>query len=210
LTLLANLREQPGVFQRLFGHPRCEELFSKLCESGCSEKDLAILLLAASAFALENQSELLDTGGLSPEELARLKRDLISLAGLVDRVNKSTLNPKFDLLSAPPDVSRNALRQITASLYDMLPGLMQTYSVHLGQFSKFAKANLRHMTLGHIYALKLLRYIREKTGSPRYDDCANLLIAGFLAVGGAEEDIPDFFTAEALAKLNQRTAKLRY
>lgn len=208
----ANLSELPEFFEkRIFTYPRSKELFSNLCENGCSQNDLATLLLAVSTYAIAKRDEpLLNSGGLSTSQLARLRRELIWVGGMVDRVNNSTLNPTFDILLAPPDASRQALRETTARLYDMLPKLMQVYSMHLEQFSKFTKANLRRLTVTHYYALRLLRYIQEKTGSPRYDDTANLLIAGFLAVGGAQSNIPKFFTAEALTKLNQRTAKLRY
>jgi hypothetical protein len=36
---------------------------------------------------------------------------------------------------------------------------------------------------------------------------SNLLNGGFLAAGGMEESIPEFFTVDALAKLKQRTTK---
>jgi hypothetical protein len=210
VSLDANSRKLLDLFQKkLFRHGACEESFSKLCENGCSKQDLALLLFAASTAAVAGQSELLDTGGLSTVQLTRLRRDLISIAGLVERVNSSVLNPKFDLLWAPPDVARDPLRETLARLYDILPRIMQTYAAHLDQFSKFTKANLKRMTFAHFYALKLLRYTQEHTGKPRYDDSANLLTSGFLAAGGAEDNLPGFFTAEALAKLNQRTVKLR-
>ena len=203
-----NSPELPDFLQKLFTRARAEEQFSRLCESGCAKNDLAILLLAGSVFAVSNGGQLFDPGGLSTRQLTRLRKDLLSLAGLVDRINKSSLNPKFDFLWAPLDDSRDALRRTTADLYDMLPGLMQTYCVHLEQFLKFARANLRRMTCGHLCALKLPRYIQEKTGSPHYEYSSNLLIGGFNAVWGDEADPPDFFAAEALAKLNQRTSKL--
>jgi hypothetical protein len=62
---------------------------------------------------------------------------------------------------------RSTIKQRTVSL---LRGVMQTYSVHLEQFLKFSKANLKRMTVAHPYALKLLRYLQESTGGPRYDD----------------------------------------
>jgi hypothetical protein len=196
--------------KKVFSYGRCDELFSTLCKDGCSRDHLPVLLFDVSSRAVAHHGKLIfDADGLSRKQLTNLSRDLMSIACLVRRVNKTMLNPKFDLLWAPADSDRDPLRQACARLYDMLPGLLQTYSVHLGRFSMFTEANLRRLTFGHFYALRFIRYIRESTGGPRYDDSANLLTAGFLAAGGAESDIPEFFTAEALAKLIQRTAKFR-
>jgi hypothetical protein len=50
--------------------------------------------------------------------------------------------------------------------------------------------------------------IEDATGSPSYEDTANLLTAGFLASGGVEKRIPKLFSADALAKLKQRADKI--
>jgi hypothetical protein len=67
---------------------------------------------------------------------------------------------------------------------------------------------LKRLTLSHLNTLRLLLYVEESTGSPRYEDMSNLLVGGFAVAGGAEDDLPKFFSADALAKLKQRTAKL--
>jgi len=208
----ANEQTSVDIFiKSVFTHGRCEESFSKLCNEGCSKEDLSVLLFNVSSGTLAGHGELiLDTGGLSKAQLTRLSKDLISVSCLLERVNRTVLNPKNDLLLAPSDPERDPLRQETARLYDMLPGLMLTYSVNLDQFVRFTKANLRRLTVAHYWALRFLRYVQERTGSPQYDDCANLLTAGFLVAGGTEDQIPDFFTTDALAKLNQRNDKLRY
>jgi hypothetical protein len=184
----------------------CEELFRKLCREGCSDEELAGLLFAVCTIAVADRSGLIDLGKISMPQVRRLAKDLQSLAGLVRRVNETSLNPKLDILAAPTDVSRDPVRKYIARLYDMLPETMMVYSVHLDRFSRFNRALLKRMTITHLNALRLLLYIEERTGSPRYEDISNLLTAGFLAARGADRDIPKLFTAEALAKLKQRTS----
>jgi|HubBroStandDraft_2_1064218.scaffolds.fasta_scaffold566061_1 hypothetical protein len=57
--------------------------------------------------------------------------------------NRTRLNPRYDLLASPRDVSRDLIRKRVARLYDMLPGLMRAYAFHLERFSKFNKASSR-------------------------------------------------------------------
>ena len=135
--------------------------------------------------------------------------DLRSIADRVDDVNKTPLNPKLDVLAAPTDASRDSARQYVARLYDMLPGFMRLYSRHLERFYPLSRAVLKQLTSTQIRSLDLVLYIEQSTGHPRYEDAANLLQGGFLAIGGAEERIPECFSADALAKLKQRTAKFR-
>jgi len=123
----------------------------------------------------------------------------------VNRVNKTSFSPKFDLKWASPSADQASLRAIAERLYDMLPGMMQAYAVHLEQFAKFNRKILKRLTLAQYYALQLLRYVHETTGNPRYQVATGLLAAAFSALAGAKAVMPNSFSAEALTKLYQRT-----
>ena len=182
----------------------CEEVFTKLCEQHCENEVLAGLLFAVCTLAVGHSRGWLHVDTFSTGQVKRLATDLRSLAGSVDRLNKSALNPKFDFLWAPPDATRDSGRKYIARYYDMLPGIMMTYSFHLERFYQFRRTQLKRLTFVHFNTLELLRYVEERTGGPRYENLSNLLSAGFLVAGGAENDIPKIFSADALAKLKQR------
>jgi hypothetical protein len=212
MTLEANIgKHRDDFLRKLFTEGEyCEELFRKLCKEGCSDEDLASLLFGVCTLAVGDRRGLIvldRTNKISTAQVRRLAKDLRSLADLVDGVNKTSLNPKLDILSAPADASRDPTRKYVARLYDMLPSVMRVYSMHLEHFSKFNRALLKRLTVMHFLTLRLLLYVEESTGGPRYEDTSNLLIAGFLTAGGAEDKVPTFFTPDALAKLKQRTAK---
>jgi hypothetical protein len=136
----------------------CEELFRKLCREGCSDEELAGLLFAVCTIAVADRSGLIDLGKISMPQVRRLAKDLQSLAGLVRRVNETSLNPKLDILAAPTDVSRDPVRKYIARLYDMLPETMMVYSVHLDQdcpssgsrFGELFRTMVRWLALGGI------------------------------------------------------------
>ena len=156
-----------GFLRNLFVEGNyCEELRHQLCKDGCSADDLGGLLFAVCTITRGYADGLIDLGEPSAKELKELVRDLGSLANLVDRGNRSPLNPKFDLLALPSDLDKNPLRKHVARLYDMLPGLMRAYSFHLQRFAKFRRALLKRLTPAHFETLRLLLYIEESTGSP--------------------------------------------
>jgi hypothetical protein len=184
-----------------------KQVFQKLCDAGCSPEYLGGLLFAVNVFALMEPRGFLDCGDLTNSQLSRLISSLRSLADQVEHVNKTRLCPKIDLLAAPPDARFDPMRKRVVRLYEMLPFIMRLYSRHLERFSKFSRVIMKRLTRTHLQTLRLLLYIEESTGSPRYDDTSNLLTSGFLALRRHDDDIPKFFTADALAKLKQRTAK---
>ena len=184
-----------------------EQLFNNICKAGCDAEALGGLLFSVCTIVAAGRSGFLDPGDISTAQLKRLTRDLLSLADLVERINVTRLNPKLDILAAPPDTSREPIRKHMAYLYDKLPFVMRVYSFHLGRFSKFSRALLKRLTFAHFETLRLLLYVKECTGRPRYDDISNLLTVGFLVAGGAEDSIPEFFSSDALAKLMQKTSK---
>ena len=184
-----------------------KELFNNVCKAGCDVDTLGGLLCAVCTIAIADHEGLLSPSDISTADLKRLTRDLLSIADLVERVNHTRLNPKLDILAAPSDSGRDPMRKHVAYLYDKLPFVMRLYSFHCGRFSKFSKSLLKRLTIAHLETHKLLLYVEENTGRPRYEDMSNLLTAGFVAAGGTEDNIPDFFSADALAKLKQRLAK---
>jgi hypothetical protein len=183
---------------------RHEEFFCKLCKRGCESESLSDLLFSISTMAVADSQGRLPRVGFSAAHVKQLATDLRSLSASVDQINKSPFNPKYDLLWAPPDATRDLGRKYLARRYDTLPGLMAVYSFHLERFFQFARSQFKRMTPTHFWTLQMLLYVEERTGSPRYEDMSNLLTAGFLTAGGAENDIPKFFSADALAKLKQR------
>ena len=188
--------------------PKCDLLLSDLSKAGCSEERLTSLLFSACVAANSKPIRLLDTAGLSAVQLKGFQRDLLHVGRLVNRVNKTSLSPKFDLKWAAPIVEKDSLRTTFERLYDMLPRIMQAYAVHLEQFAKFNRQILRRLTFAQYYALKLLQYVHETTGSPRYQNAADLLAVGFPALAGAKVKVPNSFSADALTKLYQRTTDL--
>ena len=192
---------QDGLFAQ---GKRYEELFRKLCEQGCESVALSGLLFAICTLAVASSRGRLPRLSFSASYVKRLAADLRSISAAVDRINKSPLNPKYDLLWAPPDPTRDLRRQFLARRYDSLPGLMLVYALHLERFFKFSRSQLKRMTITHFSTLQLLLYTEHRTGSARYECLSNLLTAGFLTAGGLENDIPKFFSVDALSKLKQR------
>jgi hypothetical protein len=85
---------------------------------------------------------------------------------------------------------------------------MQTYAVHLEQFERFNRKILKRLTVAQYYALKLLRYVDETTGSPRYQAAADLFAVAFPALCEHAAKMPNSFSADALSKLYTRTTAL--
>ena len=196
--------------KRLFARGELyQQLFDNLWEEGCNAEHLAELFFAVCTIAVHDHGRMLAVGDISNSELRQLPKRLCSIANLVERVNKTGLSPKIDLLASALDPQRNEARKHAASLYAMLPGIMRVYSCHLERFVKFRRTLLKRLTLTQVITLDLLLYIRKCTGGPKYDAISNLLTSGFLVAGGHEADIPKCFSAEALSKLKQRRAKLR-
>lgn len=211
VKLSTNQKTQKKIedfLKRLFAVDKtCKESFQKLSKLGCSEPDLAagIYFVCHSALLLSLRKRPYE---LSKPEVRRLATDLRALADRVDSVNGTPLSPKLDLLCAPPDPDRDPKRKHWARLYENLPGLMRAYSFHLERFAAFSTALRKRKTAAHFDTVRLLMYTNECTDQPQYESVSSLLTAGFLVAGGTEESLPAFFSADALAKLYQRTAHM--
>lgn len=209
-SVAVGARGREVFLKRLFSSGAVyEELFNNICKAGCDAETLGDLLFSVSGISVANQKGFLDLGDISAAQLKRLTKDLRSLADLVERVNGTRFNPTIEIRAAPPNPSREPIRKHVARLYDRLPSTMRMYSFHLERFSKISKALFKRLKLVHIMTIDLLLYVEASTGSPRYEDLSNLLTGGFLADGGEEAALPKFFSADALAKLKQRTEKFR-
>jgi hypothetical protein len=174
---------------------------------GCSEEELISFLFQASSAASRQPGPFFDRGGFSAIQLERLTTQLTRNASLVEEVNRTWLNPALDQRFAPKDPRRDEARAQMAALYDRLPVVMRVYAAHSRQLVKVRRAVFKRMKYAHYHALKLLHYIENKTGSPRYEVADSLLQAGF-AVLDPEAATPEFFSADALTKLYQRIRKL--
>ncbi len=163
--------------QKLFAESQSsQELLRKLCDAGCDKDDLARLLYAVSTFAVPAVRRLLPKEP-STVDVRRLAIDLRSLADRVEPLNRTPLNPKLDLLCAPPDTKRDPLRKHMAHLYEILPGVMRVYSSHLETFAKVSRKLRKRRTFLHNEVLRLLLYVKERTGRPRYGELSELLNA---------------------------------
>ena len=202
-------RRRIGTFlSNLFSrNAYCKRLFYELCRKGCSPSDLAGLLFAISVFAECESKGLLETGEPTKDEVKSLVTGLRELARLVDHMNWTPLNPRLALLGSQRDDGLAPLRQAMARLYDKLPNLMNVYALHLHRFQDYRQDEFKRLSKIHFETLRLLLYVEESTGSPRYEDISNLLTEGFLTCGGTEEKLPTFFTSDALAKLKLRTRR---
>ena len=140
----------------------CEELFRKLCNRGCDDEALAALLFAICTIAVADSQGVLPRISFSAAQVKQLAIDLRSLSVSVDRINNSPLNPKYDLLWAPPDATRDLGRNYLARRYDTLPGLMMVYSFHLERFFQFTRSQVKRMTSTHFCTLQLLSYTSKR------------------------------------------------
>ena len=106
-------KHRDDFLKKLFAEGEyCKELFRKLCKEGCSDEDLASLLFVVCTISVGDRKGLIDLGRISMPQVRRLAKDLRSLAELVDRVNKTSLNPKLDLLAAPTDANRDPTTKV--------------------------------------------------------------------------------------------------
>jgi hypothetical protein len=108
--LISQMKAVHGFSFGLKNHPKCARLLSDLCKAGCSEERLTSLLLNASVAANSEPMRLLDTGGFSTARLKTLKGDLLRIASLVNRLNKTSLSPKFDLKWGPRSAEHDSSR----------------------------------------------------------------------------------------------------
>jgi hypothetical protein len=189
-----------------------EQLFQKLCDRGCSPNKLGSLLFAVCTIAaFAPRKSLTDLPAISDSEVKQLPRRLRSVADLVERMNRTGLAPADEIMAALPRSGKSApnMPTIMTRLYRMLPGIMLVYAAHLERFSKSSRRLLKRLTLTHLNTLTLLEYVKKSTGKPQYEPISSLLEEGFVAAGGSEDAIPRLFSAAALAKQNQRAARLR-
>ncbi|HWY53078.1 MAG TPA: hypothetical protein VNZ03_01365 [Terriglobales bacterium] len=211
-----HIREQTEAFlQRLFeDRPYLEELFRKICGDQCAAEEFGTLLYTVSLissfradpkYSSPGQELLLNSRNISKAQLKALPKKLRNMADMIDKVNATIFAPANDIKLAPFDAARQIARDYMIRRYESLPGFLRVYSCHLERFSKFSRQTVKRLTLGHVLAIQLIRYVEDRTGSPHYADMSNLLEQGWL-VAGRTESAPSFLSEEGLTKLYQRWA----
>jgi len=204
-----NTQKHVGRFrEKLFAREHnCQRLVLELVRMGCSEQELLPLLFAVCSLPAIAPPTLLDLHGMSKTEVRLLAKDMQSVATRLSILRDKPLNPKHALLKGSADVRRDLVRKQVASLWDVLPQIIEEYANCLESVWKLRRQRFKRKTLAHVATLRLLQYIEERTGGPQSERVSNLLNAGFFAAGGTEDRLPAFFNEEALAKLNQRSKK---
>jgi hypothetical protein len=196
-----------GFLQKLFANgAHVEECFCKICDSGCPRDEFGQLLWATCMLMSFRTIPLINGGNLTKAQLKGLPKRIRALAEIIGALNKTPLAPgnevKF-MPYAPEGTRARAARDYLVQRYEMLPGMLHVYSYHLERFTKIARNTLKRLTMAHISAISVVRYVEDRTGSPRYAELAELLEQGCL-IDAKGASVPKFLTAEGLAKLYQR------
>jgi hypothetical protein len=208
--------EQAEAFlRRLFeGRPYLRQLFNKICADGCPSEKFGTLLYSVcliSSFEADPEyfplgaELLLNSRNISKAQLKTLPKKLRTIADMIDTLNATIFAPANDIKWASFDAQRQNARDYMIRRYESLPGYLRNYSLHLERFSKFTRQSVKRLTLSHVHAVRLIRYVEDRTGSPHYADLSSLLEEGWL-VAGRTESSPRFLSVEGLTKLYQRWA----
>jgi hypothetical protein len=196
-----------AFLQELFGNgAHFEESFRNLCDSGCPHDEFGGLLRSVCMLMSWQTIPLVNGGKLTKGQLKGLPKRLRDLGEIIGALNLTPLAPgneaKF-MPEAPPGTSARIARDYLVQRYEMLPGMLYVYAQHIERFTRIARSTIKRLTTSHLWAITILRYVDERTGSPRYGDMAELLEQGCLILG-EEKSVPKFLTADGLAKLYQR------
>ncbi len=193
--------------QKLFAKgPHFEQSFKKICDSGCPRHEFGPLLWATCFLISFGSTPLVNAGNLTKAQLKGLPKRIQALAGIIKRLNATPLAPSNEVLFMPyaPEGTRaKAARDYLVQRYEMLPGMMMAYSYHIERLAKIARGTMKRLTTAHVSAIRVVLYVEDHTGSPRYGELAELLEQGCLIEGKARS-VPRFLTAEGLAKVCQR------
>jgi hypothetical protein len=196
-----------GFLRELFAKGRYfEKSFSNLCEAGCPAKEFGRRLWATCVIMSLGSIPLINGGKLSKAQLRRLPTRLRALAEIIHSLNATSLAPANEAKAAPYNPQGQPAREYLIRRYEMLPGMLNVYASHLERFSNLARKAVKRLTLGHVVVIKMLRYVEERTGTPRYAEMADLLQQGCFIVERTKST-PKFLSAEALAKMYQRSSK---
>jgi hypothetical protein len=186
-----------------------EECFHRICNAGCPTEEFGQLLWATCMLMSFQSVPLFNGGNLTKAQLKGLPKRMRALAEIIEALNATPLTPgnevKF-MPDAPKGTSAQAARKYLVQRYEMLPRMLNFYSYHLERFTRIVRKSLKRLTTAHVSAIRVLRYVEDCTGSPRYGELAELLEQGCLIslIAGKEESVPRFLTAEGLAKLYHR------
>lgn len=213
---VTRLREEKERFLQLLfanGH-YLEESFRKICADGCPVEEFGRLLyimctipsFRSSRDFPRGQERLVNSGNISKSELKALPKKIRAMADTIESLNATALAPANDIKLAPHDAQRKIAREYMIRRYETLPGFLRIYSCHLEMFSQSCDQTAKRLTLGHLLAIELVRYVEDQTGSPHYEDISNLLEQGWRVAGGTEST-PRFLSSEGLTKLYQRWAE---
>jgi hypothetical protein len=172
----------------------------------------------------------------SERELDRLQSDLDSLANKLDRLPRAIWNAHsgqadvrwsttlngWELQYMDCNELRHEFSHTTNELkahkmlrkrieeqiaqYKRLPKVLRGYAVLLARNRKLDRKSNR-LKLAQVPLLLLMNDIQRQNGRSHYSELSTLLTRGFVICGGSETRIPKFFSADALAKLRQRTLK---
>jgi len=203
--------------------PHHEQCFRKIC-GGCRPQELAQLLWATCLIGSNFDKGLVNAGGLSSSELAGLPEELRQMADQIEAINCTTLSPLLHLrvLSGTP-MNQNGVQNLKAlrARYEIMPGLLRTYSFHLERFARYSKATLKRLTLSRLMVLEFLAFVERSSGRLHYSEASDLLICGWRIARRdyisspprrtkPHESVrpPKYLDVEALSKMYQRWGKL--
>jgi hypothetical protein len=216
----ASVRKETKAFlPRLFANGYClEESFRNICADGCSAEEFGTLLYgmclisayrANSRYFPRGQELLVNSRDISKAQLRALPKKLRTMADMIDKLNATVLAPANDIKLAPYDAQRQIAREYMIRRYETLPGLLRIYSWHVERFLPIARKIAKRLTIGHVHAVEIVRYVEDRTGSPHYEDMSNLLEHGWLIIGKTKI-APRFLNVAGLTKLYQRWADVLF
>ncbi len=154
------------------------EKFERLCVAGCDAK-LLLSFLTLAVFNASHKGTMYDIFGVSQSGVTKLPDELEQISRRIESINPilaQYLRTKFIGNSHWPDEIQSRCR-LQIAVYQRTPDLLRLLADHLRSAGEWLNSNVgpkRYDTFRHS-VLDLLSYVDNSTGSPHYEEVADLL-----------------------------------